>query len=264
MNISSFAREEWREINMGEGFVNETRLEISSFGRVRAFNKISKGKIIKGSLVNGYQIIRQRLFKPRDPATTENLRVLKEAYLIHTKKLAGIRKNLLNASIKGAERILLSKESESEILLLKNAKAHYTSLYNKDLKKRTVYYAALLHRLVAENFIEKQSGDQVVVAHLDYDKLNNQVSNLRWMTAEQNSKHQQLSPSVIADKQKRKQSGFYDAGYRKLSLTKVMYLKKLLNEGVPIRNLARQFKVTKTQILKIKNKQSWASVEAAS
>ena len=263
MNNFSFAREEWRQVNMGEGFVNESRLEISNFGHIRAFNKITKGKILKGSMINGYRIIRQKLFKPRDITIAEELQTLQAAYFAHAKKLSSIKKALLNESIKGTERTLLNQEFESENQQFEKAKKIYTAFYNKDLKKRTTYYAVLIHRLVAENFIERSSDDQTVVAHLDYDKLNNQVSNLKWMTPEENSKHQQLSPNVIAEKQKRKQSGFNDSRYHKLSITKVMYLKKLLNEGKPIRNLAKQFKISETQIVKIKQQQSWASVEAA-
>lgn len=260
----SFAREEWREVNIGDGFINETRLEISNFGRVRAYNMISKGKILKGSMTNGYRIIRQRLFKPRDQETAKQLLELQKQFLVHSKKVSLLNKALVKESVKGAERRSLAAELESETLLLKTAKSNYTLFYNKDLKKRTTYFGALVHRLVAENFIPDHTQEQTVVAHLDHDKLNNVVTNLKWMTPEENMRHQQLSPSVIADKQKKKQSGFYEAGFRKLSLTKVMYLKKLLNEGVPVRNLAKQFKVTETHIVKIKNKQSWASVEAAS
>ena len=75
---------------MGEGFVNESRLEISNFGHIRAFNKITKGKILKGSMINGYRIIRQKLFKPRDITIAEELQTLQAAYLAHAKKLASI------------------------------------------------------------------------------------------------------------------------------------------------------------------------------
>ncbi|MCC6256946.1 MAG: HNH endonuclease, partial [Chitinophagaceae bacterium] len=38
---------------------------------------------------------------------------------------------------------------------------------------------------------------------------------------------------------------------------------KLLNEGKTIASLARKFKVTQTQIIRIKKNENWASVEAA-
>ena len=42
-----------------------------------------------------------------------------------------------------------------------------------------------------------------------------------------------------------------------------MFLKKLLNEGKTIKSLAKQFKVSETQILNIKKEKNWGSVEAA-
>ena len=69
-NTRSFAGEEWKKIHLGEEFTNsDSRLEISSWGRIRTFNKVNSGKLINGSMINGYRILRHRMFKPRD---TEN------------------------------------------------------------------------------------------------------------------------------------------------------------------------------------------------
>jgi hypothetical protein len=46
-----------------------------------------------------------------------------------------------------------------------------------------------LHRLLAEHFIPKQYGDGDFVDHIDNDRTNNQLSNLRWVTSEQNSQN---------------------------------------------------------------------------
>jgi len=51
-------------------------------------------------------------------------------------------------------------------------------IYNKTL---------LIHRLVAETFLEKKSTDNVV-HHLDNDKANNKVENLIWTTQSDNVK----------------------------------------------------------------------------
>jgi hypothetical protein len=42
-----------------------------------------------------------------------------------------------------------------------------------------------------------------------------------------------------------------------------MLLKKLLNQGRPMRMLVKQFKITDTQILRIKRGENWADVQAA-
>lgn len=114
-----------------------------------------------------------------------------------------------------------------------------------------------------KKFLPKPAKDETVVGHLDFDKLNNKVNNLKWMNIQENIDHQQNSPYVIADKENRNTSGLSKAGRSKLTITKVMYLKKLLKEGKPLRSLAKQFKVTETQIIRIKKEENWAFVKAA-
>lgn len=259
----SFARENWKEVHLGEGFVNDFRLEISNFGRVRAFNKINKGKILRGSMINGYRIIRLKMFLPRTAAGDKSLKQMQAELAALSKQLIALRRDLnkkrVSPEIKSEKKIQLEETLQRQ----KQLKKEYKIAYHDDLKGRTHYFAPLVHRLVAEYFIPKESDEHNVVAHLDYDKLNNLVSNLKWMTQQENVIHQQSSPHVQADKAKKKQTVLYGPRTGKLTVTKVMYLKKLLNEGVSVKTLARQFKVTETQILRIKKNENWASVEAA-
>jgi Mor family transcriptional regulator len=83
------------------------------------------------------------------------------------------------------------------------------------------------------------------------------------MTLSENYLHQQSSPLVIASKSYADGRRKEDASSTKLSVTKVMLLKKLLNEGKPVKQLAKQFRVTETQILRIKRGENWAEVNAA-
>lgn len=55
----------------------------------------------------------------------------------------------------------------------------------KENNKRTVRY---VHRLVAEHFLEKPEGKDVV-NHLDYNIKNNSVDNLEWTTQKQNVRY---------------------------------------------------------------------------
>ncbi|MFN8247167.1 MAG: NUMOD4 domain-containing protein [Ferruginibacter sp.] len=263
MNTLSFAREEWKEVHLGEGFVNDFRLEVSNFGRIRAFNKINKGKILKGSMINGYRIIRMKMFHARNPESEARLKEMQASLSLLFKEVVAIRKELRNNKISPEQRADWQKKLEEAVSLQESRKKEYMVVYNQDLKSRTHYYAPLVHRLVAEYFIPRQSEEHTIVAHLDFDKLNNVVTNLKWMTPQENSSHQQLSPHVQADKEKKKQTVLYGPRTGKLTVTKVMFLKKLLNEGVSVKKLAKQFKVTETQIIRIKKNQNWSSVEAA-
>ena len=93
--------------------------------------------------------------------------------------------------------------------------------------------------------------------------MNNQSTNLRWMTPAENIVHQQKSPLVIAAKKERAIKAVDNPTNAKLTITKVMLLKKLLNNGKPIRTLVKQFKVTETQILRIKRGENWGHIQAA-
>jgi hypothetical protein len=52
-----FPGEQWKTVWFDFEFTNDFRLEVSSFGRLRTFNKVSDGNLIKGSMINGYRIV---------------------------------------------------------------------------------------------------------------------------------------------------------------------------------------------------------------
>ncbi|MBI9034212.1 MAG: HNH endonuclease [Bacteroidales bacterium] len=54
-----------------------------------------------------------------------------------------------------------------------------------------------IHRLVAEAFCSRESILHKFVIHLDYNKINNDFRNLRWVSQKELTTHNQLNPNVI-------------------------------------------------------------------
>lgn len=84
-------------------------------------------------------------------------------------------------------------------------------------------YYKTIHRLVAENFLPRVDGKEVV-NHKDLNKLNNNVENLEWCTIKENTQHwytndskakqQQLNASKLgADKTKQRIQVYKDNVY---------------------------------------------------
>lgn len=247
-----FPGEQWKTVRFDVEFTNDFRLEISNFGRLRTFNKISDGNIIKGSMTEGYRIVRLKLYRPREETTQIRLNNLQQQVFKLSRKLKSQVKN-------GESKQIITETSK----LLDTFKKNLSKKFQQDLKGRTINYHALVHRLVADYFLPRPTSKQTIVAHLDYDKLNNRASNLKWMTPEENYEHQKSSPHVIKEKQLRRNRQQANPNRAKLTVTRVMLLKKLLNEGKPMKQLVKRFKVTDTQIIRIKRGENWSNVPAA-
>jgi hypothetical protein len=244
--------EQWKNVNFNFEYINDYKLEVSNLGRVRSFNKISNGNIVKGSLVNGYRVVRLKFYKPRENETQQKLDYMQQQVFKLMKKIKEMKTN--------AESVATISTTEK---LLDNLKQTLKKRFATDTKSRTINWHSLHHRLVADYFLQKKSDKHTVVAHLDFDKLNNKLNNLKWMTLEENYEHQKNSPFVIEAKLKVKQGYNENSKATKLTVTKVMLLKKLLNQNKPIKQLVKLFKISETQILRIKRGENWTNVEAA-
>lgn len=244
--------EQWKTVKFDIEFTNEFRLEVSNFGRIRSFNKTSNGNLVNGSTINGYRIIRMRFFRPRDKKVQTRLDNLQQQVFKLKKKL--------RSQIQNSESKTLISETT---LILTTLKKSLSKKFNADLKGRTIYYHSLFHRLVAEYFLKAPTSGQTVVGHLDHEKLNNRANNLKWMTPEENYLHQKGSPYVIKEMKERRLRRKENSRATKLTVTKVMLLKKLINQGKPMKQLVKQFKVTDTKIFRIKRGENWGDIEAA-
>jgi hypothetical protein len=110
-----------------------------------------------------------------------------------------------------------------------------------------------VHRLVAETFMKKQSKSQHYVIHLDYDKQNNSMYNLRWASEEELVAHSNKNPVVI----KRRTTGY------KLTESDVRVIKRLLStHKTRLSMIAKRFGITHTQLNRIRSGENWGHVKA--
>ena len=113
----------------------------------------------------------------------------------------------------------------------------------------------LIHRLVAEAFISRDSQLQDYVIHLDYDKKNNNYDNLRWVTKETMFAHHKLNPNYAINRKRRITNS-------KLTEDDVMRLKqKLKNSPLPLYKIAEEFGITHTQLNRIRSGENWGHIE---
>jgi HNH endonuclease/NUMOD4 motif len=108
-----------------------------------------------------------------------------------------------------------------------------------------------VHKVIAEAFLEPKTEDQVQVIHLDHDKFNNDVSNLRWATKDEAWLHF-------------KKSEFYKEPVRgqKLTIDRVRLIKRKIAEGKTKQGLlAKQFGLSEMGIYRIKTGKNWGHVK---
>lgn len=134
--------------------------------------------------------------------------------------------------------------------------------YTKSIDGKKKYFTIFIYKLVAEAFIPKTSEDQVHMIHLDYVRDNDLVSNLKWVTAEEFKEHVRRSPHIINSKKKLIEHNLKADG-KKLTTTRVIYLKKLLqdpNRKTRIKMLAKQFGISEMQVHRIKSGENWSHI----
>jgi hypothetical protein len=141
---------------------------------------------------------------------------------------------------------------------------HYTIRGgNNKLKYKHCFY----YRLVAEYFITKTSDEQVYVLHLDRDRANDHVDNLRWATKAEMIAHSKKSPFVLAAREK--QLANRRAGLQKkvkgnkLTKRQVIFLKKKLldpDRKILLKTLAKKYGVTTMTLQRIKTGENWGNI----
>ena len=113
------------------------------------------------------------------------------------------------------------------------------------------------HRQVANNFMKKPSPKYKFVLHVDHNKANNEVSNLKWATQEQQSEHNKHNPIVKNAISKRLRTG---AMAKKLNDAKVTKLKTELwnpKRKITLKQLAEKYNIAEMNLYRIKSGLFW-------
>jgi len=132
---------------------------------------------------------------------------------------------------------------------------------NKKLRHKHCFF----YKLVAEYFSSKTSDNQIYVLHLDRNRANDHVENLKWATKSEMIAHSKSSPYVIEARKKqltelrakRKHQG------SKLTSTQVMLIKKIVsdpNRKTRLKLIAKRFGVTTMTLQRIKTGENWGHI----
>lgn len=119
-----------------------------------------------------------------------------------------------------------------------------------------------IHKLVAEYFIENEVEGDSFVIHWDYNKKNNHVENLAWVSKRRMFAHQQKNPNVLESRIKRREKKTYQG--HKLTATQVMLIKKRIfdpNRKTRMKIIAKQFGISEMQLYRIKSGENWGHVK---
>ncbi|MFT4023644.1 MAG: NUMOD4 domain-containing protein [Flavihumibacter sp.] len=117
-----------------------------------------------------------------------------------------------------------------------------------------------VHREIARLFLKKPSPKHRYVIHVNHDKTDNAVKNLKWATLDEMIRHQQDSPAKQAYKkvQANRSTGL------KLSAAQVKAIKKTLgakNRTLTIRQLADKYGVSEMTLYRIKSGENWGKIK---
>lgn len=109
-----------------------------------------------------------------------------------------------------------------------------------------------IHRLVALHFIPN-SENKPQVNHIDADKTNNRIENLKWCSALENMRHafaKNLIPFRIGGAN----------GQAKLKESDILQIRKLTESGIDYKEIAKRYPVCSSTINKIINKKIWSHI----
>lgn len=252
--------EVWKEY-IFKGIENRTnyKLEISNYGRLRSYNRFHpEGKIIRGTKVEGYPMVRVTFTRPMLPKYQKIIEPIHQQVLELNAEIKKLKKTKTPQSKKQLE----SKTELRDKLVQKRKK-----LNAKYLRKSYKQVSVLTHKAVAELFLPPPQPNQKFIIHLDWNKENNYFENLKWASQEEVTKHQLANPQHAIKKFQESLLGIKkkpNTKMGKLTENEVLLIKKRLKKGDTLRSLAKRFGVSDMQIHRIKTGENWGHLKEVS
>jgi hypothetical protein len=259
---TTIENEIWKTLKFKYPITSTGKTQVSNLGRIRTYNAVSDGNILNCSIVNGYKILRLTHYTPADEATNSKRAKMEHKIEVLYKKSLKLKTASQNNNLKTADKKELKLELATNIKSLNNLKLELSDFLKANLDSRKIYFNALVHRLVAQYFLPKPNKEETIVTHINFKKLDNRATNLKWMTTKDGAMFQQKSPAnKLAKKARAEHKRITNS---KLSEAKVATIKKLLKEGkLSSLQIARKYDVSDMQICRIKRGENWANVLAA-
>lgn len=142
---------------------------------------------------------------------------------------------------------------KGKILKLGLDRYGYLTINLKDYRKTPKQKTCTVHRLVAINFIPNPD-NLPCVNHIDFNRQNNHINNLEWVTVKQNSSH-----TVSHGRQVKGEK----VNTNKLTRGQVIDIIKLGNRFTQ-KELAKKYKVTQVNISEILLGHTWKDIPRVS
>lgn len=122
------------------------------------------------------------------------------------------------------------------------------------LRKDGAYKTHLVHRLVAKAFIQNPE-NKPNVNHIDFNPLNNHLSNLEWCTQYENIHH------TIRHGRSRTPQGI-DNGMAKIDVKNLGIIRSMIRDGIPNCEICKIFNVHSSTISNIKRNKTYRAINA--
>jgi hypothetical protein len=120
--------------------------------------------------------------------------------------------------------------------------------------------ALFAHQAMGAAFLKKNNPKAKFVLHLDHNKANNELPNLKWATKKEQVEHSKKSPYVLQAAARKVYTG---ATARKLNEKKVIALKKEIwnpKRKASLKQIAAKYGIAEMNLYRIKNGELWFHV----